>query len=80
MSEAGLKLKVGLLVLVAIGITVGFSVALGAFDWGEKRAYTIEFGDSGALRPGAHVRIAGMKAGRVRSVPALFSCLLRGFM
>jgi phospholipid/cholesterol/gamma-HCH transport system substrate-binding protein len=71
MSEASLKIKVGLLVVIALGISVAFGIALGAFDWGEKKAFAVEFSDSGAVRPGAQVRIAGMKAGRVATVDFL---------
>ncbi|MGC6417104.1 MAG: MlaD family protein [Bradymonadia bacterium] len=68
MSESAIKTKVVALILVAAALAVAFGGALGAFDLSEKQRFEVAFADSGALRVGAKVRIAGIEAGRVSDV------------
>ena len=68
MSESAIKTKVVALILVAAALAVAFGGALGAFDLSEKQRFEVAFSDSGALRVGAKVRIAGIEAGRVSDV------------
>ncbi|MBV71323.1 MAG: hypothetical protein CMH52_08230 [Myxococcales bacterium] len=68
MSESGVKSKVVLLIIVALALTAAFGAALGAFDFRETTVFRVAFSDSGALRVGAKVRIAGIEAGHVSSV------------
>lgn len=71
MSDTGLKLKVGALVLVATALLVLFVVLLGGFSVGKKQRYHVEFADSGSVLAGAPVKIAGVRAGRVSKVEFL---------
>jgi len=64
-SERSIKIKVGLLSLFGLLCLVGFVMILGTFGMGERRSYFIELSDSGSLLPGAPVKIAGVRAGRV---------------
>lgn len=71
MAEDGVKIKVGALVLVSLGLLVGFVAVLGTFSVGERVPLWVELGDSGGLLAGAPVRIAGVRAGRVDAVTFL---------
>lgn len=71
MSDSGLKIKVGALVLVATVLLVLFVVLLGGFSVGDKQTYHVEFADSGSVLAGAPVKIAGVRAGRVSQVEFL---------
>lgn len=69
--ETALKIKVGALILVALGLLGGFIAVLGSFSVGPQRTLHLEFADSGSLLRGAPVKIAGVRAGQVRSVDFL---------
>ena len=71
MNERNLQIKVGALILVAIGLLVGFIFLLGAFSVGSVRSYYVEVADSGSVLKGAPVKIAGVRAGRVEEVEFL---------
>jgi phospholipid/cholesterol/gamma-HCH transport system substrate-binding protein len=71
MSDSGVKVKVGALVLVATVLLVIFVVLLGGFSVGKKQHYHVEFADSGSVLAGAPVKIAGVRAGRVSKVEFL---------
>lgn len=68
MRERGLEFKVGLMLLVAAGVFVGFVFVLG--NWSLSSGYTIyvDYEYSGNLQPGAPVKVAGMKVGKVEDV------------
>lgn len=63
-----MAIRVGALIVVAVTLLVAFVAVFGGFSFGERVAYTVEFADSGGLRAGAPVKIAGVRAGRVDSV------------
>lgn len=68
MRERGLEFKVGLMLIVAAAIFVGFVFVLG--NWSLSSGYTIyvDYDYSGNLQPGAPVKVAGMKVGKVEDV------------
>lgn len=68
--ERGLKLRVGLFVLVAVAAFLGMIYALGARARLFEARYTIhaEFTEVGGLTEGATVRLAGVQIGRVSGV------------
>ncbi len=68
--ERGLKLRVGLFVLVALAAFLGMIYALGARTRLFEARYTIhaEFTEVGGLAEGATVRLAGVQIGRVAGV------------
>lgn len=69
-SERGLKLRVGIFVLVALAAFLGMIYALGARARLFEPRYTIhaEFTEVGGLAEGATVRLAGVQIGRVTGV------------
>jgi phospholipid/cholesterol/gamma-HCH transport system substrate-binding protein len=71
MNERNMQIKVGALILVALGLLVGFVLLLGSFSVGAVRSYFIEVADSGSVLRGAPVKIAGVRAGRVEDVEFL---------
>jgi len=70
-SERGLQVRVGALVLVALVLLAAFVLVLGRFSVGAQRTFYIELADSGSLLKGAPVKIAGVRAGRVEQVEFL---------
>ena len=71
MNERSLKIKVALVVVVAVVLFIGFMSVLGRFSMGDKIAYFVEFQDSGSLLQGAPVKVAGVRAGRIEAVQFL---------
>ncbi len=71
MRERGLEFKVGLMLLAAAAVFVGFVFVLG--NWSLSSGYTIyvDYEYSGNLQPGAPVKVAGMKVGKVEDVSFL---------
>ncbi len=66
--ERGLEFRVGLLILIAGGILVGFLFVLGNFSLRSGFTIDIDFDYVGALQPGAPVKVSGIKVGKVQSV------------
>ena len=68
--ERGMKLRVGVFVLVALAAFLGMIYALGARARLFEARYTIhaEFSEVGGLTEGATVRLAGVQIGRVTGV------------
>ena len=50
-SNRGMAIRVGALIVVALGLLAGFLIAFGGFSFGEVKAYTVELGDAGGLHP-----------------------------
>lgn len=63
-----LELKVGLLVLVALGLLAALVVVLGDFRLGKGFGLTVDFAFTGNLHQGAPVKLAGLKVGRVEQI------------
>jgi len=68
MRERGIEVKVGILVLVALGVLGGFIFVLGNFSLAKGFAFYVDFDFSGNLQPGAPVKVAGIKGGKVEAV------------
>ncbi|HTJ45739.1 MAG TPA: MlaD family protein [Kofleriaceae bacterium] len=71
MRERGLELKVGILILIAAAILVGFVYVLGNFSLSSGFTVYVDYNYSGSLQAGAPVKVAGIKVGKVRSVEFL---------
>lgn len=67
-DDRRLELKVGLLVLVAAAIFVGFVVVLGNFSWRSGFVLYADFDYVGNLQPGAPIKVSGIKVGKVREL------------
>lgn len=68
MGNRGLEIKVGLFLLVAVAILVGFLFILGTFDFGSGHVIHLQFPNTGGLRNGAKVKISGVQAGKVQDI------------
>lgn len=66
-----LEVKVGLFLLLAAGLLVSFVLVLGNVQFTASRAFQVRYTSSGGLRPGAKVKLAGVPAGKVKSVTFL---------
>lgn len=71
MRERGIEVKVGLLVIAALGLLVAFVVVLGNFSLSEGFSFFVDFDFSGNLQTGAPVKVAGIKVGKVERVDYL---------
>src|SRR5688572_5156513 len=65
MSERSIEVKVGVLILVAMGLLGAFVVVVGGLSFEPTYTVYVDFDNPGGLQSGAPVRIAGVKVGRV---------------
>ncbi|MCC6808691.1 MAG: MCE family protein [Deltaproteobacteria bacterium] len=68
MDERALELRVGLVVLAAIAVLVGFVLLIGDFHFAKQYQIFVDFKFSGTIAPGAPVKISGVQIGRVESI------------
>lgn len=71
LRSRSLQIKVGLLVLVALGVLVGFIFALGHFSTAEGQTFYVDFKFVGSLADGAPVKVSGIKVGKVQEIQFL---------
>jgi len=71
MRERGLEFKVGLLIIVAAVILAGFVFVLGNFSLSSGFTLYVDYDYSGNLQPGAPVKVAGIKVGKIQDVAFL---------
>jgi phospholipid/cholesterol/gamma-HCH transport system substrate-binding protein len=65
---ASLKLKVGILIVVAAVLLAGFLAILGNFSLSSGYRLYVDYDFSGNLQPGAAVKLSGIKVGKVEEV------------
>ncbi len=65
MSQRSIEVKVGALILVALGLLSAFVVVMGGLSFEPTLTIYVTFQNPGGLQAGAPVRIAGVKVGRV---------------
>ena len=70
-QERGIEVKVGLLILTALGLLAAFVVVLGNFSLSRGFSFFVDFDFSGNLQAGAPVKVAGIKLGKVQRVDYL---------
>jgi phospholipid/cholesterol/gamma-HCH transport system substrate-binding protein len=63
-----IEVKVGLLILVAIGLLAAFVLVMGQVSFQPKYRLLVDFDNPGGVTAGSSVRIAGIKVGRVEAV------------
>jgi len=68
MRERAIEVKVGVLVLVALGVLGAFIFVLGNFTVGKGFTFYVDFDFSGNVQAGAPVKVAGIKVGKVEAV------------
>jgi phospholipid/cholesterol/gamma-HCH transport system substrate-binding protein len=68
MEERDIEVRVGGLVIVAVAIFAAFLFVLGNFSLSSGYRLKVDFDFSGDLRPGAPVKVAGIRVGKVDDV------------
>jgi len=68
MRDRGIEFKVGLLIVVALGLFAGFIFVLGNFSLSSGYALYVDYDFSGNVQPGAPVKVSGIGVGRVEDV------------
>jgi phospholipid/cholesterol/gamma-HCH transport system substrate-binding protein len=64
-AARSIEVKVGLLVLVAMGLLVALVLVMGGVHLGRRFAIAVDFNNPGGLQGGAPVKIAGVRVGQV---------------
>jgi phospholipid/cholesterol/gamma-HCH transport system substrate-binding protein len=68
MSQRSIEVKVGILILAALGLLAGFVVVMGGLSLEPTYTVYVDFDNPGGLKSGAPVRISGVKIGRVAAM------------
>jgi phospholipid/cholesterol/gamma-HCH transport system substrate-binding protein len=71
MKERSVEVKVGALILVAVGLLAAFIVLMGGVTFQPTTTVYVSFQNPGGLSAGAPVRISGVKVGRVTELEFL---------
>lgn len=66
--ERSTEFRVGLLIVVAIGVLVAFVFVLGNFSLSSGYELYVDYRFSGNIQPGAPVKVSGIKVGKVQEV------------
>jgi len=64
-QERSIEVKVGILILVSLGILAAFVLVMGGLSFEKTYPLLVDFDNPGGLQTGAPVRIAGVKVGKV---------------
>src|SRR3954463_7120400 len=64
-QEKSIEVKVGVLILVSLGILAGFVLIMGGLSLEKTYTVYVDFDNPGGLQSGAPVRVAGVKCGKV---------------
>jgi len=64
-QERSIEVKVGILILVALGILGGFVLVMGGLSFEKTYPIYVDFDNPGGLQTGAPVKIAGIDVGKV---------------
>lgn len=64
-AERSIEVKVGLLILVGVGLLAGLILVMGGIHFGKRFPLAVDFNNPGALQTGAPVKIAGVRVGTV---------------
>jgi phospholipid/cholesterol/gamma-HCH transport system substrate-binding protein len=67
-QQRSIEVKVGVLILVALGLLGGFIVVMGGLSFESTYRVNVEFENPGGLQPGAPVRLSGMRVGRIAAI------------
>jgi phospholipid/cholesterol/gamma-HCH transport system substrate-binding protein len=68
MRSLSLEIKVGLLILAAVGLLVGLLFLLGGIDLGSGYTVYVDFNNPGNVKPGAPVTIGSVPVGSVEEI------------
>lgn len=64
-QEKSIEVKVGVLILVSLGILAAFVLIMGGLSFEKTYTLYVDFDNPGGLQSGAPVRVAGVKVGKV---------------
>ena len=67
-NPRSIEVKVGMLILVAIGILTGFVILMGGMSCQPTYKLYVDFDNPGGIQPGAPVRIAGVTVGKIKDL------------
>jgi phospholipid/cholesterol/gamma-HCH transport system substrate-binding protein len=70
-QERSIEVKVGVLILVSLGILAAFVLVMGGLNFEKTYAVSVDFDNPGGLQSGAPVRIASVKVGTVKDLAFL---------
>src|SRR5262245_28501026 len=65
MKQRSIEVRVGALILLAVGLVLGFVVVMGGLSFQPTYTVYVAFENPGGLTTGAPVRISGVKVGRI---------------
>jgi phospholipid/cholesterol/gamma-HCH transport system substrate-binding protein len=64
-QEKSIEVKVGILILVSLGILAAFVLIMGGLSFEKTYTVYVDFDNPGGLQAGAPVRVAGVKCGKI---------------
>jgi phospholipid/cholesterol/gamma-HCH transport system substrate-binding protein len=67
-KERSIEVKVGLLILVALGLLAAFVLVMGQVSFQPKFTVFVDFDNPGGIGSGSAVRIAGVKVGKIDEI------------
>ncbi|MBX3234499.1 MAG: MCE family protein [Labilithrix sp.] len=67
-QEKSIEVKVGVLILVSLGILAAFVLIMGGLSFEKTYTVFVDFDNPGGLQSGAPVRVAGVKCGKVKEL------------
>jgi phospholipid/cholesterol/gamma-HCH transport system substrate-binding protein len=67
-SPRSIEVKVGILILTALGLLVAFILVMGGLNFQPTYPIFVEFDNPGGLQSGAPVKIAGVKVGKLGAI------------
>lgn len=67
-SPRSIEVKVGILILTAVGLLAAFILVMGGVNFQPTYSIFVDFDNPGGLAPGAPVKIAGVKVGKISDI------------
>ncbi|MFO0555460.1 MAG: MlaD family protein [Polyangiaceae bacterium] len=67
-SARSIEVKVGILILAAVGLLAAFVLVMGGINFQPTYAVYVDFDNPGGLQTGAPVKIAGVKVGKIEEI------------
>ncbi len=67
-SSRSIEVKVGILILTAIGLLAAFILVMGGINFQPTYSIYVRFDNPGGLQTGAPVKIAGVKVGKIEDI------------
>jgi len=71
MNQRSIEIRVGALIIIAVGLIAAFTVLVSGFNFQPTLTVYVSFQNPGGLTAGAPVRISGVKVGRVSDIEFL---------